>query len=36
MIADNRLATPRATAAVLACELLFFACWFVLQELGVI
>lgn len=36
MIADNKLATPQATAAVLACELLFFVCWLVLQELGVI
>ena len=36
MIADNRLATPQATAAVLACELLFFLCWFLLQEAGLI
>ena len=36
MIADNKLATPQATAALLICELLFFLCWFVMQEAGVI
>lgn len=36
MITENKLATPQATAALLACELLFFACWFLLQEMGLI
>ena len=36
MIADNKLATPQATAALVICELLFFFCWFVMQEVGLI
>ena len=36
MIADNKLATPQATAVLVICELLFFFCWFVMQEAGVI
>lgn len=36
MITENKLATPQAAAALLACELLFFLCWFVMQEMGLV
>ena len=36
MVTENKLATPQAAAAVLACELLFFLAWFLMQEAGVI
>ena len=36
MITENRLATPQATAALVFCELLFFFCWFIMQEVGLI
>lgn len=36
MVTDNKLARPQAAAAVLICELLFFLCWFVMQEMGLV
>lgn len=36
MITDNKLATPQATAALVICELLFFLCWYLMQEVGLI